>query len=125
MGLLAGGRSAEAWELAEETEQLIEEKGYYSYLPELLRLRGCILLAAPGLSHMDAETCFTLSLDVSRRQGAGAWEIRAATDLARLWTEHGRTEEADGLLRPVYERLTEGRDTPALRAAAQALAQAG
>lgn len=125
MGLLAGGRSAEAWELAEETEQLIEEKGYYSYLPELLRLRGCILLAAPGLSHMDAETCFTLSLDVSRRQGAGAWEIRAATDLARLWTEHGRTEEADGLLRPVYERLTEGRDTPALRAAAQALGQAG
>lgn len=125
MGLLASGEAAEAWSLAEETTQLIEEKGYYSYLPELLRLRGSILSKAPELSNMDAETYLKQSLDVSRSQGAGGWEIRAATDLATLWAGQGRTTEADGLLRPVYERLTEGRDTPALRAAADVLSTTG
>jgi tetratricopeptide (TPR) repeat protein len=118
MGLLALGRYADAWTLSEESEQRIEEKGYYSYLPELLRLRGEILSRAPELCNIDAETYLARSLELSRSQGAGAWELRAATDMASIWKQQGRIAEAEDLLRLVYERLTEGRDTPALRAAA-------
>jgi len=121
MGLLALGRSNEAWMLAEESEQLIEEKGYYSYLPELFRLKGQILSVAPQLGTVDAETYLRKSLDLSRRQGAGAWELRAATDLAVLWKGQDRISEADGLLRPVYNSLKEGRDTAVFRAAAAVL----
>jgi hypothetical protein len=38
--------------------------------------------------------------------------------MASIWKQQGRIAEAEDLLRLVYERLTEGRDTPALRAAA-------
>jgi predicted ATPase/DNA-binding winged helix-turn-helix (wHTH) protein len=121
MGLLTLGRSTEAWVLSEESEQLIEEKGYYSYLPELFRLKGKILSMASELSNLDMETYLAKSLDLSRSQGAGAWELRAATDLAKLWIAQGRASEANDLLRPVYDRLTEGRDTAPLRAAAALL----
>jgi predicted ATPase/DNA-binding winged helix-turn-helix (wHTH) protein len=121
MGLLALGRFADAWTLSEESEQLIEETGYYSYMPELLRLRGKILSVAPELSNMSTETYLAKSLELSRSQGAGAWELRAATDMATIWKRQGRSTEAEALLRPVYERLKEGRDTPALRAAAALL----
>ena len=121
MGLLALGRSSEAWALSEESNELIEEKGYYSYLPELFRLKGQILSMEPGLCNLNTEAYLAKSLDVSRSQGAGAWELRAATDLAMLWTAQGRASEANDLLRPVYERLTEGRDTPPLSAAATLL----
>lgn len=124
-GLAACGRFTEAWTLAEETAQQIEEKGYASYLPELLRLRGAILLSAPELSNRSAEDYFTQSLELSRKQGARAWEIRTATDLALLWAGQDRAEDAQALLRPVLERFTEGRDTPDFRAAAGVLARLG
>jgi predicted ATPase len=46
-----------------------------------------------------------------------AWELRAATGLARLWREQGRSAEALELLEPVYERFTEGFETVDLKAA--------
>ena len=57
------------------------------------------------------------SLDWARRQGALSWELRAATSLARLWHEQGRTADARALLMPVYDRFTEGFDTADLKAA--------
>ncbi len=123
--LAESGDFAEAWSLAEETSQGIEEKGYTSYLPELLRLRGAILLSAPELSNMSAEDYFTQSLQLARKQGARAWEIRTATDLASHWAGRERAGDAKALLRPVYESFTEGRDTPDLKAAAEVLARLG
>lgn len=121
VGLITLGRCAEAWMLSEESERLIEEKGYYSYQPELLRLRGQILSMAPELCDTGRETYLARSIELSRSQGAGAWELRATTDMAAIWKQQGRIAEAERMLRPVYERLKEGRDTPALRAAAALL----
>jgi hypothetical protein len=42
------------------------------------------------------------ALRVARRQQAKAYELRAATSLARLWGEQGRRTEARELLAPVY-----------------------
>jgi predicted ATPase len=65
---------------------------------------------------------FMQSLDLSHRQGAQAWELRAATDLATLWTNQGRTESARALLQPVFEQFVEGFDTKDLEVAERLLA---
>ena len=93
-GLAASGRWAEALALLDKTERLIEEKGYTSFLPELFRLKGSILLAMPERRVADAEEYFTQSLQLSRVQGSRAWELRTATDLAAHWARQGRAEDA-------------------------------
>jgi len=47
--------------------------------------------------------------------------VRAATSLADVWARQGRGDEAPRVLRPVYDRFTEGFDTPDLRAAKRLL----
>ena len=41
-------------------------------------------------------------------QGSRAYELRAATSLARLWRDQGKRAEARVLLAPVYATFTEG-----------------
>ena len=48
---------------------------------------------------------------------AKAWELRAATSLARLWRDQRKRAEARGLLAPVYDWFTEGFDTQDLKEA--------
>lgn len=123
-GLAACGRPAEALALVEETARLIDEKGYTSYLPELQRLKGSILLALPEPRIEEAERCFLDSLDLSRTQGARAWELRTATDLAAHWAK-GRAKDARALLQPVLGYFAEDVDTPDLKAARSLLARLG
>jgi len=46
----------------------------------------------PRPSVEDAEQCFMQSLELSRRRGARAWELRTAVDLATLLADQGRRE---------------------------------
>jgi predicted ATPase len=46
-----------------------------------------------------------------------SWELRAATSLARLLRDQGRSADATALLQPVYDRFTEGFATADLKAA--------
>ncbi len=80
--------------------------------PELLRLRGELLISqgTPAAAET-AEKLFGQALDEASRQGALAWELRAATSLARLLRDRGRQAEAIVCLQPVYDRFTEGFDT--------------
>ena len=61
------------------------------------------------------------SLELSRRQGARAWELRTATDLAKLWASQGRADDARALLQPVFEQFVEGLDTLDLKNAERLL----
>jgi predicted ATPase len=54
---------------------------------------------------------------MARRQQAKAWELRAATSLARLWQQQGKRTEAHALLAPIYGWFTEGFDTADLQEA--------
>jgi predicted ATPase len=119
--LAVSGRSTEALSLVDETTQLIDEKGCTCFLPELLRVRGSLLLEAPEPRPEDAEKCFEASLALARRQGARTWELRTATDLAAHWARQGRPSEARALLRPVFEQFTDGQATPDLKAASAIL----
>jgi predicted ATPase len=70
----------------------------------------------------EAEHCFERAVTIAARQGSLWWELRATTDLARLWSRGGRPAEARALLARVYDRFTEGFDTPDLRDARELLA---
>jgi predicted ATPase/DNA-binding winged helix-turn-helix (wHTH) protein len=121
-GLAELGRLTEGLVLIDKTIQLIDATGEASFLPELLRLKARLLLSTPQSSAGEAEMCFMQSLDLSRQQGARAWELRTATDFAALLAAQGKAECARALLRPVFEQFAEGFDTADLRAAERLLA---
>jgi predicted ATPase/DNA-binding winged helix-turn-helix (wHTH) protein len=120
-GLAALGRYAEGVSLIEETIQQVETNGDVVYMPELLRVKGGLLLGAPQPDPDDAEMCFMRSLELSRRQGARGWELRTAVDLAALLAGQGRPEGGRMHLQPVFEQFVEGLDTTDLKAAARLL----
>lgn len=124
-GFGALGRVEEAMTLVDETIHVVETKGDLCYLPELLRLKGVLLLSMPEPSRSDAETYFERSLELSRRQGARAWELRTAINLAELWADEGRSQSARTLLEPVFSRFIEGLHTADLKAAERLLAALG
>ncbi len=88
------------------------------YLPELLRIRGELVLKGgnPG-SAAKAEHEYLSALDWARRQGALFWELRTAASVARLWRDQGRSAEAAALLQGVYNRFTEGFTTADIKTA--------
>ena len=49
--------------------------------------------------------------------GTISFELRAATNMARLWQSQGKRQQAHDLLAPIYGRLTEGFDTLDLKRA--------
>jgi predicted ATPase len=85
------------------------------YEAELMRLKGELFLQDSGGARSEAETCLRQALAVAREQKARAWELRAATSLARLWRDQGRRTEAHELLAPVYDWFTEGFEIADLR----------
>jgi predicted ATPase len=57
------------------------------------------------------------ALSVAQKQQAKSWELRAATSMARLWHNRGKSLEAHELLAPVHDWFTEGFDTRDLKGA--------
>jgi tetratricopeptide (TPR) repeat protein len=121
-GLSAIGQVDEAISLIDESLAQVETNGNLVYIPELLRTKGVILLLLPGPSRNNAEACLRQALELSRHQGARAWELRAATDLANLLASRGDIGGAHELLRPVFEHFVEGLGTADLKAAERLLA---
>lgn len=124
-GLAAIGRLAEGMTLIDETIRLVDANGDLSFMPELLRVKGGLLLSMSQPNRDDAEMYFMQSLELSRRQGARAWELRTGVDLAALLAAEGRSESALALLQPVFEQFVEGSDTADLKAAERLLATLG
>jgi class 3 adenylate cyclase/tetratricopeptide (TPR) repeat protein len=92
-----------------------ERTGQRRWEPELHRLKG---LALFGLNRLEeGQRALEEALRIARSQHARAYELRAATSLARLMGEQGRRTEARELLAPVYGWFTEGFDTADLKEA--------
>ncbi|MET4256332.1 putative ATPase/DNA-binding winged helix-turn-helix (wHTH) protein [Bradyrhizobium sp. S3.12.5] len=114
-GLAGSGQFSEALSIVERPLADAEQGEACWYLPEMLRIKGEILLRI-GVDEVEAEARFREALDVARQQGALLWELRSATSLARM-LRRDRSKEARQILAPVYSRFTEGFETADLRAA--------
>jgi predicted ATPase len=120
-GLLAIGQVDKAITLVDDTISQVEENGDFFFMPEALRVRGCALLLLPKARVDDAQTWFMRSLELGRRQGAQAWELRAAIDMAALLAGQGQADDACTLLQPIFELFVEGLETADLKAARRLL----
>src|SRR5229473_2208728 len=117
--LARAGRPDEADAAIDRAMACGEPTRPHYYLPEMMRIKGELLASGPH--SCEAENWFSCSLDLAREQSALAWELRTATSLAHLWGRQGRSDKAARVLRPIYDRFTEGFDTLDLRAAKRLL----
>jgi predicted ATPase len=116
-GLIATGRTEDALELIDRTMTRVQADGDLYNLPELLRIKARALLCTSQSRVGEAQTCLLQSLEWSRGQGARSWELRAASDLARLWAGDGRRYDARTLLQTVLAKFEEGFETRDLQQA--------
>ncbi len=113
----AAGRAEDGLRVVDEALAYIGESGERDSEAELHRIRGILHLASGAEDSAAAEASFEKALEIAREQKARAWELRAATALARLYHDSERTEEGRELLGPLYAWFKEGLETADLRAA--------
>lgn len=124
LALSDAGRPGEARPAIAEALRRMRANGDSWCLPELARVRAEV--AARQGDVPAAERWLARSLAEGRRQGTLAWELRAATSLARLRAGHGGDAgEARRGLAAVLARYGEGWDTQDVRAARELLGGAG
>jgi len=91
---------------------------------ELYRLKArALLVSGASGAETQAPSLLDQALATARRQRARSLELRAARDLAALWIDQGRRNEALDLLTPIYACFTEGFDTHDLKEAKALLDQ--
>ena len=78
-------------------------------------MKGELLLAQDASNAAQAEESFRTAIDISRKQKAKSWELRATTSLARLLAKTDRRDEARAMLAEIYGWFTEGFDTADLK----------
>jgi predicted ATPase len=120
LGLAGTGRLDEALVALDEAMAAEGEDGHGHgwYAPELLRIKGEVLLRqAADQSALAVEDCFNQAAQMAREQGALFWELRVALSVARLRVSQGRRHEARASLASVYDRFTEGFATADMQAA--------
>jgi predicted ATPase/DNA-binding winged helix-turn-helix (wHTH) protein len=117
-GFAAAGQVSRAHDVIVDAIAQAERSDGRWYLPELLRIRAAISLRMDGSDGaVAAEKFLGRSIDLALAQTALSWELRAATDLARLWRDRGCISAARTLLSNVHGRFVEGHGTADLRAA--------
>ncbi len=109
-------RREEARAAVAEALDLGERTGLHYWDAELHRLKGALVLRAAGTAErvaaeQEAEACFREALEISRRQHAKFFELRAAMSLSRLWQGQRKCGEAHALLSEVHGWFTEGFET--------------
>ena len=118
IGLLNQGVNLidEALDLTNETHIIYDK-------PELIRMKGEILLVKSPHESQIAEDWFVRAVQSAVQLSTKMWELRAAVSLARLWQKQGKLEEAQRTLSEIYAWFSEGFDTPDLTEARSLLAE--
>ncbi len=122
-GAIAVGQFDQAERAIAEALEVCRTSLDRSNEPELLRLRGQLLLARDASAHMPARAAFADALAVAQRHGNLASALRAATDLAMLLHEDHLPDEAMAVLSPVYRDFAPAAGDPQVTAARELLAQ--
>ena len=109
------GRFEEGLAALNEAFLFSDRSGQRYYQAELHRLKGELLWGHHASNATAAEQSFHTALDISRKQAAKSWELRASNSLARLLRDLNRSDEARQLLTEVYGSFSEGFDTTDLK----------
>ena len=109
------GRFDEALRTIDESFPIIERTGARFFEAEVHRVKGELLLAQDASNAAQAEQSFRTAIEISRKQHAKSWELRATTSLARLLDHQGKRDEARTMLADIYKWFTEGFDTADLK----------
>jgi class 3 adenylate cyclase/tetratricopeptide (TPR) repeat protein len=109
-----------------QVEQLLNELGATSgrwYQAEVHRLYGELLIERGDTEA--GETCFEAAIEISARQGARVWQLRATNALSQLLREQGRTSELHARLAPLYSSFDSALGSADLQRAKLLLAEPG
>jgi class 3 adenylate cyclase/predicted ATPase len=117
------GRVDQTRECIAQALATIQETKERCFEAEVHRTAGELNLVSADPVPEEAERHFQRSLSVAREQNAKSSELRAATDLARLWAAQGKCTEARKLLAPVHGWFTEGLHMTDVKNAGLVLAQ--
>ena len=118
VGADACGEPAQALEAITIGFKFAEASGESWFEAEIHRIRGVALAMADGSEASgEAEASMRTAIELAKSQSAKSLELRAATSLARLLRDQGRSAEARETLGPIYHWFTEGFDTADLKEA--------
>jgi predicted ATPase len=105
------GATLEALGTIEEALQVNPDE--LVFRPSMMTCRGELRLKLGETGPAEAD--FREAMALAQKMGAKAFELRAATSLARLLTEQGKRDKARATLTPIYNWFTEGFDTADLK----------
>jgi tetratricopeptide (TPR) repeat protein len=120
--LLLRNEPEAALELIDRGLSIVSHNSERFFEAELYRLKARALLMG-GASNAEVESLLDQALRIARGQQARSLELRAATDLAKLWMQQGKHAEALDVLASIHSRFTEGFDTRDVKEAKTILAQ--
>jgi predicted ATPase len=92
----------------DEAIALCEATGQIVVIPEVVRIKGNVIRWQDPPRWRQAADCYRRSIDLARRDGTLAWEIRAAISLVKLTRAQGGDTEAEDALDSAYGRFSEG-----------------
>ena len=119
---LAAGDMARAEADLKDGFTFVEQSGEQYWLADLHRLSGELALRRQHPDWPAAEACFVKAIEVARGQDARLLELRAATDLARLWRNTRADNDPGALLAPILAMIEGGETSRDVRAARALLA---
>jgi predicted ATPase len=119
--LAQAGRYDEALAVLDTVAAFIDESNERFYEPELHRLRAEIAIATTH-DGAAAEKHLLRALELAKKRGARAHELRAATGLCALWRGEGRIDDARNVLGGIYSQIKEGLATGDMKRAKTLLA---
>jgi predicted ATPase/class 3 adenylate cyclase len=120
--LLLRNEPEAALEVIDHGLSIVNHNSERFFEAELYRLKAHALLMR-GAPDVEAESLLDQALRTARSQQARSLELRAATDLARLWRSQDKRTEARDVLESIYCRFSEGFDTRDLKEAKALLAE--
>jgi predicted ATPase len=95
------GRVEDGLTLIGDLLEMVERTEVRYMKAELYRVRTELLVSSSNLDV--AEEALDRGLKVAREQGARLFELRIATNLARIWRNQGHSSKARGLLAPICD----------------------
>jgi class 3 adenylate cyclase len=114
VSLIAGDRERAEADLADGFA-FVQQSGEQYWLADLHRLSGQVALRQPMPDCSRAEGCFGKAIEIAKSQDARLLELRAATDLARLWRDTRQDRDLHALLQPILATIEGGENARDVR----------